>query len=309
MQASSANTQNNRFSVYQTTSLCQTPGCLSPAYVGPNGVAGKYCTKTHKQWGENGCISCRKAPTNGVVVFCQLCYNKALRKAPMIVEVPEGHEKYKSVASQFRQKWLHNNKCPEVRAIYKIVSTMASLTKYEQYLDRVEAKVNFASQNKPRGNERRRWHGTTRMCNIGDKGVTKLCSNPSCSLCCIMRTSFDLSFFAKNTRFGKFGVGIYTSSTSSKSNDYSRNGCISNWKAMLLNKVVVGRGYKMTVSNATLTEPPAGYDSVLAEVGTCLNYDELVVYDNNAIRSSYLVIQERVFGYCPRFTDGSARGL
>ena len=31
---------------------------------------------------------------------------------------------------------------------------------------------------------------------------------------------------------------------------------------MLLNRVVVGKGYKMTVGNATLTEPSAGYDSV-----------------------------------------------
>ena len=31
---------------------------------------------------------------------------------------------------------------------------------------------------------------------------------------------------------------------------------------MLLNKVVAGRVYNVTVDNATLTEPPAGYDSV-----------------------------------------------
>lgn len=31
---------------------------------------------------------------------------------------------------------------------------------------------------------------------------------------------------------------------------------------MLLNKVVVGRGYKMTTANYAMTEPPAGYDSV-----------------------------------------------
>ena len=47
-----------------------------------------------------------------------------------------------------------------------------------------------------------------------------------------------------------------------RSDRYSRNDCTSNWKAMLLNKVVVGKGYKMTVDNTTLTEPPAGYDSV-----------------------------------------------
>ena len=33
---------------------------------------------------------------------------------------------------------------------------------------------------------------------------------------------------------------------------------------MLLNKVVVGRGYKMRVDNTALTAPPAGYDSVRA---------------------------------------------
>ena len=33
-------------------------------------------------------------------------------------------------------------------------------------------------------------------------------------------------------------------------------------------------------------------EQVLAEVGTRLNYDELVVYDNDAIRPSYLVMYE-----------------
>jgi hypothetical protein len=33
-------------------------------------------------------------------------------------------------------------------------------------------------------------------------------------------------------------------------------------KAILLNKVVVGKGYKMTQDNTTMTAPPAGYDSV-----------------------------------------------
>jgi len=47
-----------------------------------------------------------------------------------------------------------------------------------------------------------------------------------------------------------------------RSDRYSRNDYKSNWKAMLLNKVVVGKGYKMTVDNTSLTQPPAGYDSV-----------------------------------------------
>jgi len=47
-----------------------------------------------------------------------------------------------------------------------------------------------------------------------------------------------------------------------RSNDYSQNDCKSNLKAILLNKVVVGRGYKITHDLTSLTSPPAGYDSV-----------------------------------------------
>ena len=47
-----------------------------------------------------------------------------------------------------------------------------------------------------------------------------------------------------------------------RADTYSKNDCTSNWKAVLLNKVVVGKGYKMTVGKTTLTKPPSGYDSV-----------------------------------------------
>jgi len=39
-----------------------------------------------------------------------------------------------SVATLFQKKWTHNTQCPEIRAIYKIVSTTTSLKKYERYL-------------------------------------------------------------------------------------------------------------------------------------------------------------------------------
>ena len=82
---------------------------------------------------------------------------------------------------------------------------------------------------------------------------------------------------------------------------------------MLLNQVVVGKGYKIAQDDPSLTAPPAGYDSVsrdtpflltrrlkhrlhqvLAEVGGSLNlpYDELIVYSNDAVRPSYLVMYE-----------------
>jgi len=170
------------------------------------------------------------------------------------------------------------------------------MKEYENYLNKVESKGEFLAGGKSRGNENRRWHGTRRVCNIGDQGVTDFCDDSSCSLCCIIQTSFDISFFKGATGWGRFGRGIYTSSTSSKSNDYSKNddSLVSDWKALLLNKVVVGNGKKLFNDDTTLTEPPGVYDSVLAEVapGGSLNYDEVVVYNNDAIRPSYLVMYE-----------------
>ena len=48
-----------------------------------------------------------------------------------------------------------------------------------------------------------------------------------------------------------------------RSNDYSKNiGVDSEWKALLLNKVVVGNGKKLIQNDTSLTEPPTGFDSV-----------------------------------------------
>ncbi|KAE9394007.1 ADP-ribosylation [Gymnopus androsaceus JB14] len=125
---------------------------------------------------------------------------------------------------------------------------------------------------------------------FGNYGQTEFCDSETCSLCSIIRTSFDLSHFGMN--WGRFGRGIYTTSTSSKANDYSRNLQTSWLKAMLLNNVVVGKGYKKFYNDEDLTEPPSGYDSVIGEPSLAgdLNYDELVVYTNDAIRPSFLVM-------------------
>ena len=145
--------------------------------------------------------------------------------------------------------------------------------------DMVEVGGEFTAQGLSPGNQRLRWHGTNRNCNIGDGGRTSLCSFPQCSLCCIIKTSFDIAHSKKKTGWGRFGNGIYTSSTSSKfvgyssnativlilvprSNDYSKNLAPSPWKAVLLAYVVVGNAKNFTTSQPALTQAPAGFDSV-----------------------------------------------
>ncbi|KIK36271.1 hypothetical protein CY34DRAFT_811413 [Suillus luteus UH-Slu-Lm8-n1] len=242
----------------------------------------------------NGCLLCGKA-VKGKGHFCsQACTSRAEKSAPGLLEVPQGHDTFKSVADQFKTSWRHQTPCPTVRRVHKVIASPASIAKYEAYRAAVEGRGNFVAAGRSAGNENRRWHGTTRECNLGDNGNCTLCSSQTCSLCCILRTSYNLNLFGKKTGWGRFGHGIYTSSTSSKSNDYSTNMNPSRLKAILLNKVVVGKGYKMTQDNTSLTAPPSGYDSVLAEVvnGGSLNYDELVCYTNDAIRPSYMVMYD-----------------
>jgi hypothetical protein len=77
---------------------------------------------------------------------------------------------------------------------------------------------------------------------------------------------------------------------------------------VLLNRVVVGKAVRRRYNATYLTEPPYGHHSVgflslkhdstdadlssqvIGEPGANLNYEETVVYDNDAIRPAYLVV-------------------
>ncbi|KAF8183436.1 hypothetical protein BJ912DRAFT_1023226 [Pholiota molesta] len=231
-----------------------------PAHEPPHVGGHEYCSVAHKTLGETLCLMCMQAPKMANSHFCnQTCIDDAESKGPMILEVPQDID-------QFKASWRHvGTVCPPVRRVYKIQIPAVSLAAYNTYKDGVEARGQFASSGRSEGNENRR-----------DKGHTQFCTATT------------------KTGWGRYVVRkrIYTSSTSSKSNDYSHNDCKSNLKAILLNKVVVGKGCKLLQDNTSLTAPPAGFDSVLAEKGGSLNYDELVVYSNDAIRPSFLVMYE-----------------
>jgi len=108
-------------------------------------------------------------------------------------------------------------------------------------------------------------------------------------VCNILKGSYDVKYAA----IGMFGKGIYTSATSSKSDTYTRGATAgSPYKAMFLNRVAVGKGKILTAADNTLRTAPAGFDSVIANPGSGLNYDELIVYDNAAIRTSWLLLYE-----------------
>lgn len=59
---------------------------------------------------------------------------------------------------------------------------------------------------------------------------------------------------------------------------------------MFICKVIIGKGKQLYTDDTTLTDAPPGYDSVLGEVGQNLNYDEIIVYNQDAVLPSYMVV-------------------
>lgn len=207
----------------------------------------------------------------------------------MLLDVPATDPKFADIVKQFNDTWKGGYGTrgtalvgapppgnPTIKRVCKVVNTKAVETRYQAYRKQVEATGNFAAQGKPEGNEMRRWHGTQRVCTVGDTAANlTLCTNPACRLCCIIRVSFQTANSVSQAN------GIYTSAFSGVSNGYTRAATAgSPHKAMFLTRIVVGKrhvgGYL----------PVAGTDSTAID-----NMDsELIVFKNDAILPSWLVL-------------------
>ncbi|KAJ7481396.1 hypothetical protein B0H11DRAFT_2023742 [Mycena galericulata] len=144
------------------------------------------------------------------------------------------------------------------------------------------------------GNTKRRCHGTSRKCCLGDDPHNlDLCNDSDCCVCQIIREGYEQS---RARPSGLFGKGIYCTSTSSKAAKYSRTKKRSKYDVVFLNNIVFGKDYSSPQPLCNYTEPPAGYESVYGKAGytstnagKTLEYDEICVYDDNAIWPIYLM--------------------
>ncbi|KAG8809437.1 hypothetical protein FRC19_005218 [Serendipita sp. 401] len=255
----------------------------------PTAVAVPPLPHTDSRLIERLCIQCSTVDSAPGSVFCGAdCVLQARARAPALMALPHGHYMFRTIADLFTQTWQHPTSRPTIQYIYVIVSTEEYDRMYRAYRAGVESVGNFLSQGLNEGNEQFRWHGTTRECRVGDPGNPSLCTSTSCSMCSIIRYSFDIERFGP--RWGRFGKGIYTSAVSSKSNDYQKTLQATDWSSLLLNNVVIGNGYHIQSNSDTLLQPPSEYDSISGLPGQALNYEETVVYRNDAIRPAYLVI-------------------
>ena len=194
-----------------------------------------------------------------------------------------------SVRSQFQDAWSGDERSPEVRAIYEVVRTKVNDTKYGQYLsvllpiatfltlinahgysDRIEGARSLASDVTERGNEQHKWIGSRRKCLLGDEGMTDFCQDTSCELCYTTRLTLGnmrITATASSSRYVRMlssALELLSNSlcSVSRSNLYSQNESPSGWKALLMSKVVIGRGYPLDADGTAPTELPNDYDSV-----------------------------------------------
>ncbi|KIK51077.1 hypothetical protein GYMLUDRAFT_181904, partial [Collybiopsis luxurians FD-317 M1] len=146
------------------------------------------------------------------------------------------------------------------------------------------------------GNVQKLWHATKRQCNLGDDGRRlRICADTECSLCQIIRTSYQKNLI--NHCPPRFGVGIYTSTTSSKKQvNFKVQGqygvlFVYGWMD-ILNDVAVGQPYRTRKADTGRISAPKGYDSVCGLPGSGLKFDETCVYDDDAIRPRYLILYD-----------------
>jgi len=186
--------------------------------------------------------------------------------------------KYSSVENQFQKQW--GGTAPKVLNIFSIYASKRN-TKYETY------KAGVTSKNSNTSNEQRRWHGTRSQCDI-IAAAGKLCTSASCAVCNICKTGFQLQFASA----GNFGKGLYFAKNPQKSHAYNTGSEKQTGKRVIfLCKVTLGKEYDCgTTTNTTLTAPPSGYDSVHGMT----NYDELIVYSDEACIPSYILFYQYV---------------
>ncbi|KAK7682517.1 hypothetical protein QCA50_014317 [Cerrena zonata] len=219
-----------------------------------------------------------------------------------LVRVDEDSCRFNEISELFRRGWRHPEKpTPYLHAIYKIISPESNITPFLKYQSTVMTTYWWSPFIRA-GSEALLFHGTNRACLLGETPENVMpCKLPQCSLCFIIRESFDVRRCGNKNKFARFGKGIYTSACSSKADDYVKNIARSaKHHVLLLNRVAPGKTFASQQNAQHLSAPPPGYHSVLGVPGADLNYEETVVYSNDAIRPGYLI----VYGELPTESRG-----
>ncbi|CAM9505830.1 unnamed protein product [Ectocarpus sp. 4 AP-2014] len=201
---------------------------------------------------------------------------------------------YNALRNLFNARWIKPPpaKGVSIERIFSIQVSREVRDKHERY------KGMF-------GNLCQRFHGTScdEGCNfmVDPQGGQVPCGKSSCSVCNICKLGFKLgpnvAGMVRATGFPRwYGEGIALTSVSSEANDYASGsakkiGIASELRCMFVASVAVGRAFKTESTRFPANQyPPPGYQSVVGEVGQGLNFDEFVVYNEEAALPTHLIV-------------------
>jgi len=204
-----------------------------------------------------------------------------------LCELSNDQNTYKEIAQHFKKEWVKITssvkQAPEPLAIFAIQNDEV-VKKFRRYGTGIR-------ETGTSSNSDLFFHGTKLLCNLLNSRTC--CSNSECGVCGISLQGFDKERIGSNIpRFQRFGKGIYLAPNSSKCHDYTQGNPEYGVRAQLLCLVAQGARCELMYDNTKLTEAPEGSHSVYGKKGGSLNYDEIVVFDSDAVWPQYVVVYE-----------------
>ncbi|CAM9848754.1 unnamed protein product [Pylaiella littoralis] len=273
-----------------TSGSCSLAGCFkNPLHHRQTGKALDYCGEGHRVRHQQ-----LKTGVANAEPYVERVFHGATTGATdfLLSVLSKAHPHYPSLADQFANKWVKPEAAGGV-SVEKIftVEVPADIRRKTKAYERIV------------GNVRRRFHGTScsPQCNFFVDLKGEPCSNADCNVCSICTHGFKLQGnvgkTARRTAMAlRYGDGLYFSSVSGKANDYAtqseKTGSDgSKLRCMFVANVAAGKAHTTKDRDLPIKMcPPAGYDSVVGEVGQGLNYDELVVYKDEAALPTHLIV-------------------
>eukprot|EP01094_Clydonella_sp_ATCC50884_P021154 TRINITY_DN4583_c0_g1_i1.p1 TRINITY_DN4583_c0_g1~~TRINITY_DN4583_c0_g1_i1.p1 ORF type:complete len:479 (-),score=112.80 TRINITY_DN4583_c0_g1_i1:118-1554(-) len=270
---------------------CSLPGCARLSYFhGVTGACTGFCCADHRDRAtQRGYLPVFHPHIERIISGGQGAAGFQLRV------LKRTHPEYGEIKHQFISKWGKPGPLPALERVFEITMPAWVVLAYDEYCQQLQVSGIEA-------NVRRRFHGTSASsdCRVYAGLAGAPCADHTqCAACGIMTSGFDSSFAGKTaarTNFQlRYGRGIYFSSVSGKSNDYSEQSekvhGDKRYRMMFICSVAAGHAFVTTETALDDSQcPPNGYHSVVGDVSDHgLNYDEIVVYDNRAVLPRYLI--------------------
>jgi hypothetical protein len=228
---------------------CALPGCSAPRFADPaTGFVHDFCGRTHAQQAQaRGMMGYDLTGVQDSSSMVDRVWRGRDSETPYVISMlTNRHPKYQGIKDQFLISWLHVGPKPTVMRIYQVRNPQQVFSTYSAYKESL-----------PVAAESRRWHGTSMApsCSFGIDINQRPCSDPTCAVCTICATSFDVAhsgraaFGGSARRALRYGRGLYFSRVSSKSNDYNekteRQSSQGRFRIMFLCKVALGSEWKV----------------------------------------------------------------